>query len=317
MTQDPFADENLKPDRAPRVEGPAAWRDRTTLDPLGLASLDNRVPDSRRGLSRLRLYQDKDGLPVTYDAAADKKMEQAKADAISVLSHELLSPLTLIKGYTATLLELKNDITEEQQEKYLRGIETASNRLVRLLENLRDITRLEETNSLVAHPANLYDLLRATAAEIQGQTTKHIIKLRPSARLPLARVDPEKIVQVLNNLLTNAMKYSPQGGEIEVDVQLVKDETDLDKLFAGAPDTELPALIVSVADSGIGLPEAELELIFEKFYRVSGEPTRGISGAGLGLYICKMIIEAHDGRIWAGNRIQGGAVLSFSLPLKK
>jgi signal transduction histidine kinase len=270
------------------------------------------------GLGRLRLYHDKDGLPVTYDAATHKKMEQAKADAISVLSHELLSPLTLIKGYTATLLELRNAITREQEEKYLHGIEAASNRLVRLLENLRDITRLEETNSLLAHPANIYDLLRTTAAEFQDQTNRHIIKLQPSARLPRVRLDPEKLAQVLHNLLSNAIKYSPQGGDIEIDVCLVRNETELERLFAGAPSLErLPALVVSVADSGFGIPEPELELIFEKFYRVNGESTRGVSGAGLGLYICKMIVEAHGGRIWAGNRVQGGAVFSFSLPLDK
>jgi signal transduction histidine kinase len=276
---------------------------------------DTRPAIAPAGPKGLRLYRDKDGLPVTFDAATHQKVEQAKADAISVLSHELLSPLTLIKGYTATLLDLRNVITEEQQERYLRGIETASNRLVRLLESLRDITRLEETNSLMTTPVNLYDLLRATAAEAQAQTTKHIIKLRPAGRLPRVRLDTERIVQLMHNLLTNAIKYSPQGGDIEVDVCLVHDEDELEKLYAGAPDIHLPALIVSVADSGIGIPEPELELVFEKFYRVSSDTTRGISGAGLGLYICKMIVEAHGGRIWAGNRIQGGAVLCFSLPV--
>jgi len=298
MTQDPLPLNQFEPDRSVRREVPPAWKDHAATES-----------------PRQRTYHDREGLPVIYDAATHKKVEQAKADAISVLSHELLSPLTLIKGYTATLLELRNAITEEQQEKYLRGIETASNRLVRLLQSLRDITRLEETHSLVTHPANLYDVLRATAAEVQGQTTGHIIKLQPSARLPLVRIDPEMIVQVLHNLLTNAIKYSPEGGDIEIDVRLVQGEAEMDRLFAGAPETKLPALIVSVADSGIGIPEPELELIFEKFYRVSGETMRGIPGAGLGLYICKMIVAAHSGRIWAGNRVQGGAVFSFSLPL--
>jgi signal transduction histidine kinase len=269
------------------------------------------------GTAGLHVYHDKDGLPVTYDAATSKKMEQVKADAISVLSHELLSPLTLIKGYTATLLELKNAITGEQEEKYLRGIEAASNRLVRLLENLRDITRLEETNSLFASPINIYDLLRTVAAEIQDQTTKHIIKLQPSSRLPRVRIDPEKIVQVLHNLLNNAIKYSPQGGDIEIDACLVEDDAEQERLFAGAPALKVPTLVVSIADSGFGIPEQEQGLIFEKFYRVSGESTRGVSGAGLGLYICKMIVEAHGGNIWARNRAQGGAVFSFSLQLDR
>jgi signal transduction histidine kinase len=301
VTQDPLSREQLTPGAAAPETG---LPDRYNVTALALGP----------GMPRARVYRDKDGLPVTYDAATHKKIEEAKADAISVMSHELLSPLTLIKGYTATLLELKSVITEDQQEKYLRGIEAASNRLVRLLENLRDITRLEETSSLVAQPVNLYDLLRATAAEMQSQTTNHIIKLQPSVRLPRVRIDPEKIVQVLNNLLTNAVKYSPQGGDIEIGVRYVKDGAELERSFPDAPEIALPALVVSIADSGIGIPEAELELIFEKFYRASNEKTRSISGAGLGLYICQMIVAAHRGCIWAGNRAQGGAVFSFSLP---
>ena len=122
---------------------------------------------------------------------------------------------------------------------------------------------------------------------------------------------------MLNNLLANAVKYSPQGGDIEVEVSLVQDGAEMESQFAGAPKINLPALVVSVVDSGIGIPDSELDLIFEKFYRVSSDSTRGISGAGLGLYICKIIVEAHGGRIWAGNRVQGGAVLSFSLPLDR
>jgi signal transduction histidine kinase len=323
MTQDHLSHEPTTLAR-PLLEEGLPGSGRTAVKALAPTPPDDSAGNPRRtpppdasGFTRLRVFHDKDGLPVTYDAATHKKMEEAKADAISVMSHELLSPLTLIKGYTSTLLELRNAITGEQQEKYLRGIEAASNRLVRLLENLRDITRLEETNSLIAQPVNVYDLLRTTAAEIQDQTTKHIIKLLPAARLPRVKLDPEKIIQVLHNLLNNAIKYSPQGGDIEVDVCLVQDEAEMERLFAGAPDFRLPALVVSIADSGFGIPEAELELIFEKFYRVNAEATRGISGAGLGLYICKMIVEAHGGRIWAGNRVQGGAVFSFSLPLDK
>ena len=161
-------------------ENAPAWKDRAIDTTRALLPGDVGVSHREPALPGVRVYHDKEGLPVTYDASVHKKVEQAKADAISVLSHELLSPLTLIKGYTATLLELRAAITEEQQEKYLRGIETASNRLVRLLETLRDITRLEETHSLVTQPVNVYDLLRTAAAEVQGQTTKHIIKLRPS-----------------------------------------------------------------------------------------------------------------------------------------
>jgi signal transduction histidine kinase len=240
---------------------------------------------------------------------------QTRSDDISVLWHELLSPLTLIKGYTSTLLQLSNDITEEQQQQYIRGIDSASNRLVLLLQNLRDIARLEETDMIIDQPVSLLDLLRKVVSEMQCQTNKHVIRLQPHAPLPRIKVDPEKIEQVVNNLVANAIKYSPQDSDIEVEVRAVRSEMELDKLPDGAPELKLPSLVVSVSDSGIGLPEGELDRIFDKFYRVNSKPVRTTPGAGLGLYICKIIVEAHGGRIWASNRPGGGSVFSFSLPL--
>lgn len=268
--------------------------------------------------SATRVYEDKHGLPVIYEEAAREPKKQAKAETntISVLWHELISPLTLIKGYTATLLQLNDAITEEQKEQYLRGIDSASNRVIRLLENLRDITRLEETDAINLLRISLPDLLRQVASEMQNQTPKHVIKIRPSARLPLVTADPEKIELVINNLLVNAVKYSPQGGDIEIGIRVVSSKEELRKIFGDTPPVKFPCLIMSIADAGVGIPEAELDQIFEKFYRVKNKLTRITPGAGLGLYICKIIVEAHGGRIWARNRLQSGSVFHFSLPLE-
>ncbi len=265
-----------------------------------------------------RVYEDKHGLPVMYDEAALESKKQAKSETntISVLWHELISPLTLIKGYTATLLHLNDAITEEQKEQYLRGIDSASNRVIRLLENLRDITRLEETDAINLLRISLPDLLRQVASEMQNQTTKHVIKIRPGARLPLIKADPEKIELVINNLLVNAVKYSPQGGDIEVETRIIQNEQELRRMFVDAPLVKLPCLIMSIADNGVGIPEAELDQIFEKFYRVKNKLTQTTPGAGLGLHICKIIVTAHGGHIWARNRLQGGSVFHFSLPLQ-
>jgi signal transduction histidine kinase len=263
-------------------------------------------------------YEDKHGLPVMYEATQHEQKKQAKVktSAISVLWHELVSPLTLIKGYTATLLQLNHAISEEQKEQYLRGIDSASNRLIRLLESLRDITKLEETDDLTIQRISLLDLLRLAASEMQNQTANHILKILPCPRLPLVKADPEKIEMVVNNLMVNAIKYSPQGGDIEIGVRLVKSEEELRKIFGDTPPVRLPCLITSIADTGVGIPEAELDHIFEKFYRVNNKLTRTTPGAGLGLYICKIIIEAHGGYIWARNRLQTGSVFHFSLPLE-
>lgn len=238
-----------------------------------------------------------------------------KPDAVAVLSHELLSPLTLIRGYTATLLQLSEVITEEQKGQYLRGIESATNRVIRLLENLRDTARLEESDTPAVQPTFLPHLLRQTVCEMQGQTTRHVMKLRPSGPLPLVKVDQQKIEQVMTNLLVNAVKYSPHGGDIEIALRLVRNEQEVKEAFGRVPLLRLPCLVVSVSDSGIGIPEEELGRLFQRFYRINHKLTRTTPGAGLGLYICRIIVEAHGGRIWAGNKAQGGSVFCFSLPV--
>ena len=267
------------------------------------------------GTPVLPMSEDKDGIPVLYDSFMQERRKHDERDAVSVFSHELLSPLTLIKGYATTLLHLSEVITEEQRGRYLRGIDSAINKVIRLLENVRDMARLEETDTVIVQPSSLLDLLRQTVSEVQIQTTKHVMKLRSFRPLPPVKVDQQKMVQVMTNLLTNAVKYSPHEGDIETTIRLVRDEDELEEIFREAPPVRLPSLIVSVADSGIGIPEAELDRIFERLYRVDNRLTHATSGAGLGLYICKIIVKAHGGHIWASNRLQGGSIFSFSLPV--
>ena len=164
-------------------------------------------------------------------------------------------------------------------------------------------------------PTPLPDLLRKTISEIQSQTTKHVIKLRVFRPLAQANIDPQKIEQVMTNLLVNAVKYSPRGGDIEVTVRQANSEQDLKQIWGEVPPLRFPCLIVTVSDSGIGIPEEELERVFERFYRVDNRLTRASQGAGLGLHICKIIIEAHGGRIWARRRLRGGSTFIFSLPV--
>lgn len=292
------------------------------LEVPGVEPKEDNISSMLTGLSDVesavspKLYQDKHGLPVTYDAATEEQ-KKAKSDSLSMLWHEMLSPLTVIKGYTSTLLQLNDAISEEEKLKYIRGIESASNRMIRFMENLRDVTRLEEPDSLFKQRISIYDLLRNITHEMQNQTTKHFIKIRPVERIPLVSADPEKIEQVINNLLGNAMKYSPNGGDIETEVLLVRSEQALEKVYGDTPHIKLPCVIVSVSDSGTGVPEAELKRIFERFYRIRNELTKATQGAGLGLYICKIIVEAHGGHIWARNKLQGGSIFSFSIPVDR
>jgi two-component system sensor histidine kinase VicK len=272
---------------------------------------------NRENATGLQVQKQQHGLTDTYDTRTRRQSTQTKSENISILWHELLSPLTLIKGYTSTMLQLSEGITDEQKQQYLRGIDSASNRMVRLLEELRDVTRLEENGRIYPQHVSLRDLLREVLAEVQSQAEKHVIVFRPCAPLPRVKVDPDKIVQVVNNLVANAIKYSPEGGDIEVEVRLFRTDREFDRILGNGHQMDLnfPCLVISIADSGIGIPEAELDRIFDKFYRVNSKLTRAVPGVGLGLYICKMIVEAHNGHIWAGNAPAGGSVFSFSLPV--
>jgi signal transduction histidine kinase len=327
MKRDPSPENQSDVEPATRREySPLSEERRLQIDPMEFLDLldeefvDENKPSIFTGKTDTgttvtpKIYQDKHGLPVTYDAATQEQQKKAKSDSLSMLWHELLSPLTVIKGYTSTLLQLNDAITEEQKIKYIQGIESASNKMIRFMENLRDITRLEEPDSLLTQRIALPDLLRTIIHDMQDQTTKHVFKIRPSERLPLISADPEKIEQVICNLLINAVKYSPHEGDIEAEIRMVRSEQELKRMFGSTRLMKLPCIIVSISDSGIGIPEGELERIFGRFYRVKNKLTNATQGAGLGLYICKIIIEAHGGYIWARNKLQGGSIFSFSLP---
>jgi signal transduction histidine kinase len=272
-----------------------------------LEQIENLIP---------RILKDKDGIPVLYDARADEKGFD-KPDEISALSHELLAPLTLIKGYTATLLQLNHAINEDQKNRYLIGIESAANKLIRLLENMRDLVRLEDTGSSSYHPTPLSQVIQKIVSEMQSQVTTHFIKLNRFSSLPKVNINQQKLEQVITNLLSNAIKYSPEGSDIEIEINQARHLDEMEKLLGYALDTSFPCLIVSISDSGIGIPETELKRIFNRFYRLDNKITRTTKGFGFGLYMCKVIVETHGGKIWARNRAQGGSTFSFSLPLER
>jgi signal transduction histidine kinase len=264
----------------------------------------------------IRIFKDKDGIPVIYDARS-KERELNEPDQISILSHELLSPLTLIKGYSATLLQLRDVINEGQKDRYLKGIESAANRLIRLLENLRDLAQLEETDSYTHSPTSISDVMQEIVSEIQSQTTTHFIKYRSGPSLPKVNINRQRMEQVITNLLYNSIKYSPEGSDVEITISHFQHRSEIEKQSTNAPNIRFPCLVVSISDSGIGIPEDEIEKIFERSYRSHNRLTQATSGFGIGLYICRVIVEAYGGSIWASNKPKGGSIFHFSLPLEE
>ena len=263
------------------------------------------------------VYADKHGLPVLHTTETEPAAEP-RNEEISILWHELLTPLTVIKGYTSTLLNFSSSITPEERQKYIQGIDSASDRVIKLLDDLRDITNMDKPQQLHKELFCVTDLIRAVISDMQFQAKENKVELLPCGRLPLVEGDPERIRQVLQNLIGNAIKYSRHNEPIEIEVSMVRSERELRSQYGDTPSLKVPCIVVSVSDDSVGIPENDLENIFQRFYRVKNKLTKSVPGAGLGLYICKRIMENHGGAIWARNKYhQKGSIFRFSLPLNR
>ncbi|HEY3061584.1 MAG TPA: ATP-binding protein [Chloroflexota bacterium] len=232
--------------------------------------------------------------------AALRELDRMKTELLGTVSHELRTPLGSIKGYATTLLTHGNRLKREEQREFLEIIDSEADRLRELIENLLDMSRLEAGVLRIDRaPIRLGAVMRDVLRKVQLATPDHELDLEWPAHDPLVAADSRRIYQIVQNLLTNAVKYSPTGGRIAL---------------AGA--CERHDLVVSVQDQGLGMPASELDRIFDRFHRVGGEVARRIGGTGLGLAICKGLVDAHGGRIWAESEGDGtGSVFKFTLPL--
>jgi signal transduction histidine kinase len=207
--------------------------------------------------------------------------------------------LASIKGFATTLLREDVDWDETSRHEFLSIIDGESDRLSELIGNLLDMSRIEAgTLRVEPESIDLESIIRQTVAEFQVMTHEHRFEACVASPLPLVWADPRRARQVLRNLVENAVKYSPQGGSITLGAE---------------PEQEF--VHVRVADRGLGIEPQHLDHIFDRFYQVDSASTRKVGGAGLGLSICKAIIEAHEGRVWAESQPGVGSVFHFTLPL--
>ena len=239
-------------------------------------------------------------LDETSKVAALKELDRMKTELLSTVSHELRTPLGSIKGYATTLLTHASKLKKDEQREFLEIIDSEADRLRELIENLLDMSRLEAgVLRIDREPVRLGASARDVTRKVQLSTTNHTVELSWPAEDPVVIADMRRIYQVVQNLLTNAVKYSPDGGNITLTAQ-----------------SERRNLVVAVTDQGLGMPTTELDRIFDRFHRVHGEDSRRIGGTGLGLAICKGLVEAHGGRIWAESQGEGkGSTFRFTLPL--
>ncbi|WP_244140855.1 PAS domain S-box protein [Kaistella flava (ex Peng et al. 2021)] len=229
-----------------------------------------------------------------------KKQDEHKNNFIKIANHELKTPVTTIKGYVQLLKKMRGNSDDKFLVNSLNTIENQINKLNHLMGELLDISRIE-SGKLPLHKGDfsLLKLVTETIEDIKAAEQSHHINFELSGAKDIeVFADKDRITQVLNNLLTNAIKYSPNSKEVNV------------QLFV-----EGNCAVVSVEDFGIGMDEPELNKIFERFYRVSGEDEVTFPGFGIGLFIVKDIVERHEGKIWVESEKQKGSKFYFSLPL--
>ncbi|MCP5420885.1 MAG: sensor histidine kinase KdpD [Gammaproteobacteria bacterium] len=224
--------------------------------------------------------------------------ERMRSSLLSSVSHDLRTPLAAIIGSASSLVEMGNDLPAEARHELAQNIHEEAERLSRLVNNLLQATRLEANAlELQREPHDLEEIVGAALQRLRKLLRSRVVETHLEDDLPLVTVDGALLGQVMINLLENAAQYTPPTSPIVVSASVKGDN-----------------VLVEVADQGPGLPPESLDRVFDKFYRGPGREPPG--GAGMGLAICRGIIEVHGGRIWAENRATGGAVFRFTLPLK-
>jgi len=229
-------------------------------------------------------------------------VNQLKTNFLSVVSHELRTPLTSVKAYTETLLDNADSIKRETLQDFLRVMDEETERLIKLVDNILNFSRMETGHLKVEKVScNLNRMIE----EAHGALQQKFLSAGVNAEIKLPRhpcridADRELIAQLLQNLMSNAVKFTPRGGRVTVTLE-----------------EEAAAARIIVQDTGKGIPEDQLEKIFERFYQVDTSNTREYGGSGLGLAICKNIVDWHDGKIWVENVKDSGAKFVVLLPMK-
>jgi len=259
-------------------------------------------------------------LAVIRDVTLERELDRMKSDFVAIVSHELRTPLASIKMFTSNLLDgVEGEVTEGQRDTLTRMAKNLD-RLSRLINQLLDLSKLEAGKmEMRLAPVDVRELLESIVAVFTpGAGAKHItLKLRLPETLPVPWADPDRVEQVLTNLLGNALKFTPEGGRVMIEAS--RHDPD-PAVQIGAPGERSPVsgegyLAVSVTDTGLGIPEHDIGRVFDKFYQTDHSITRKTGGTGLGLPICREIIAKHGGRIWAESTLGEGSTFTFELPI--
>ncbi len=233
------------------------------------------------------------------DISEHKKIEQMKDEFIGLVSHELRSPLTIITGAVNTALTEIDRLSPEETKQLLTDAALEAERLSHLLGNLLELSRVQADRLfLYTEEIDIKRVIQDTIAEIGRQYSTHRFILRLPENIPTVYADQLRLERIFYNLLENAVKYSPQGKEVQVSLR---------------PDGRY--LVIGVIDQGSGISKPDQDMLFGPFHRLAESRPGGVGGVGLGLLVCRRLVEAHDGRIWVESEPGKGAAFFFTLPL--
>lgn len=241
-------------------------------------------------------------LLILRDITKEQELENMKFDFVSMAAHELRTPLTSIQGYLSVFLKENASKLEPEQKMFLDRVDDSAKQLLILVENILNVNKIERGGITInMQPIDWAALLEETVNELKSRAHEKQIELiyeKPTQAIPSIMADKVRIKEVLINLITNAIKYTQETGEIKVSAEIKNND-----------------VITHVKDNGPGIAKSAQNYLFSKFYRVNSHLEQTNKGNGLGLYISRAIIELHHGRIWVQSEVGKGSEFSFSLPL--
>lgn len=266
---------------------------------IGTTRISKRDMDLSIALAPIESNGIVGGVLVIRDITALQELDRKKDEFLSVASHELRTPLTTIKGYTQLLASIVNDIGPVERANYLGAVLGEIERMMGLIAELLDVSRIETKRLQVQRQRiEWLNFLDRQANAFRVQHPEREIRFETTISNVIVEVDPDRIRQVIDNLVSNALKYSPEESDVLIQVSLEED-----------------SVVTTVRDRGIGIPEDEIPHLFERFHRARNVSSRYYGGLGLGLYIAKAIIEAHDGSIEVSSEEGVGSRFVLRLPL--
>jgi signal transduction histidine kinase len=239
-----------------------------------------------------------------------RRANEAKTDFISFVSHELKQPMTSIKGYTDLLVKGAAGELNDVQHSFLETVRSNADRMNKLIGDLLDVSRIESGRirmvfrSMSVEQA-VEDVLRTIRGQIEAKQQALGVDIPPD--LPLVRADRDRFLQILTNLVSNAHRYTPEGGSIAVRAQRWSDGQD--------PAAQEAFVLCSVSDTGIGISPADQERLFTKYFRADDPTVQRVAGTGLGLVITKSLVELHGGEIWVESELGKGSTFAFTVPV--